>query len=186
MVVGRWSVDYSWAEKVWNESITMTFHVCWLWNAYLYIMSRWYLCPYQRLSCLPTTYRPLTNHLPTTYWPTTYRPLTDHLPTTYRPPTDHFFTVQLVHDYPANLVGSGCCIESFVSHLIQLGDFVVSKHSFAVICCSLSALSFIHNESVLFLFIIFIVAITVWITAFLCVTDNLWMRKWKPFLEDKS
>ena len=71
---------------------------------------------------LPTTYRPSTNHLPTTY-----RPLTDHLPTTYQPPTDHlpttywpltyhllntyrpltpftnhFFTVQLVHDYPGS------------------------------------------------------------------------------------
>ena len=179
----------------------MTFHVCWLWNAYLYIMSRWYLCPYQRLSCLPTTYRPLTNHLPTD------RPPTDHLPTTYRPPTDQPPTDHLLTTYrplfygaacsrlPSQLewwVGSGCvsCIESFVSHLIQLGDFVVSKHSFVVICCSLSALSFIHNESVLFLFILFIVAITVWIsvwiTAFLCVIDTLWMRKWKPFLEDKS
>ena len=74
----------------------------------------------------PSTNRPLTNHLPTTYWPptdhlptnhlpTTYQPLTNHLPTTYWPPTNHlpttyqpttyqttnhFFMVQLVHNYP--------------------------------------------------------------------------------------
>ena len=59
--------------------------------------------------CLPTTYRPPTDHqlttnrpptdhLPTTYWLptdhllTTYQPPTDHLPTTYWPLTNHLLT----------------------------------------------------------------------------------------------
>ena len=65
---------------------------------------------------LPTTYCPPTAHLPPTYQPptahllttyrslklSTYRPPTDHLLSTYRPHTNHFFTVQLVHDYREN------------------------------------------------------------------------------------
>ena len=56
-------------------------------------------------SCLPTTYRPPTDHLPTINRPLTGHLLTDHLPTdhlptTYQPCTDHFFMVQLVHNYP--------------------------------------------------------------------------------------
>ena len=39
-----------------------------------------------------TTYRPLTDHLPTTYQLTTYQPPTNHLPTTYWPLTDHLLT----------------------------------------------------------------------------------------------
>ena len=32
-----------------------------------------------------------------------YWPLTDHLLTTYRPPTNHFFMVQLVHNYTTSV-----------------------------------------------------------------------------------
>ena len=80
MLSGRDAFRWLWDEI---SGKTQHFHVSW---------NEWDSVPTS--FCLPTTYRPPTDHQPTTNRPPTNRPPTDHLPTTYRP----------LHDYPGFLL----------------------------------------------------------------------------------
>ena len=109
----KWAARTVWKSLGWAWSITLAGrHGCWILKTYdlkqqlfsepTHEKSHWLLCTYFILSLstdhLPTTYRPHTDLLLTTYWPLTdhlltlYQPLTDLLPTTYRPLTDHLLT----------------------------------------------------------------------------------------------